>query len=168
MGPFYCPADREVYLDTSFFQELRDRFRAPGEFAEAYVIAHEIGHHVKNLLGISEKAEAAQSRSGKTQANAISVRVELQADCLAGVWAINTQRREQARGNGFLETGDVEQALGAASMIGDDKLQSGHVVTWSDFTWHLRTVRWFRQALTAEPWQAATPFDRSRWNAHGH
>jgi len=148
MGPFYCPADREVYLDTSFFQELRDRFRAPGEFAEAYVIAHEIGHHVQNQLGISEKAEAAQRQSGKTQANAISVKVELQADCLAGVWAINTQRREQAKGSGFLETGDVEQALGAASMIGDDKLQQrsrGYVVPES-FTHGTaeQRVRWFK------------------------
>ena len=148
MGPFYCPADREVYLDTSFFQELRDRFRAPGEFAAAYVIAHEIGHHVQNQMGISGKAEAAQSKSGKTQANAISVKVELQADCLAGVWAINTQRREQARGNSFLETGDVEQALGAASMIGDDKLQQrsrGYVVPES-FTHGTaeQRVRWFK------------------------
>lgn len=148
MGPFYCPADREVYLDTSFFQELRDRFRAPGEFAEAYVIAHEIGHHVQNQLGISEKAEAAQSRSSKAQANAISVKVELQADCLAGVWAINTQRREQAKGKGFLETGDVDEALGAASMIGDDKLQQrsrGYVVPES-FTHgtSAQRVQWFK------------------------
>jgi len=131
MGPFYCPEDQEVYLDTSFFQELKNRFGAPGEFAEAYVIAHEIGHHVQNQLGISEQASSAQNRSNQTRANAISVRVELQADCLAGVWAINTQRREQEKGHGFLETGDVEQALGAASMIGDDKLQKrsqGYVV----------------------------------------
>jgi predicted metalloprotease len=148
MGPFYCPPDQEVYLDTSFFQELRDRFHAPGEFAEAYVIAHEIGHHVQNQLGISERAEAAQSRTSKTQANAISVRVELQADCFAGVWAINTQRRELEKGNGFLETGDVEQALGAASMIGDDKLQlrsRGYIVPES-FTHGSaeQRVRWFK------------------------
>jgi len=131
MGPFYCPGDQEVYLDTTFFQELRDRFGAPGELAEAYVIAHEIGHHVQNLLGISEQTSAAQSRSNPTQANAVSVRVELQADCLAGVWAINTQHREQAKGAGFLEAGDIDQALAAASMIGDDKLQMrsrGYVV----------------------------------------
>jgi predicted metalloprotease len=148
MGPFYCPSDREVYLDTTFFQELKSRFGAPGEFAEAYVIAHEIGHHVQNLLGISEQANAAQNRSSQTQANAISVRVELQADCLAGVWAINTQRREEAKGNGFLETGDVDQALAAASMIGDDKLQMrarGYVVpeTFTHGTSEQR-VRWFK------------------------
>ena len=148
MGPFYCPEDQEVYLDTTFFQELRDRFGAPGEFAEAYVIAHEIGHHVQNQLGIAEQANAAQNRSSKTQANAISVRVELQADCLAGVWASNTQRREQAKGNGFLETGDVEQALNAASMIGDDKLQKraqGYVVPES-FTHGTaaQRVHWFK------------------------
>jgi predicted metalloprotease len=148
MGPFYCPSDREVYLDTTFFQELKSRFGAPGEFAEAYVIAHEIGHHVQNLLGISEQANAAQNRSSQSQANAISVRVELQADCLAGVWAINTQRREEAKGNGFLETGDVDQALAAASMIGDDKLQMrarGYVVPES-FTHGTseQRVRWFK------------------------
>ena len=148
MGPFYCPEDEEVYLDTSFFQELRDRFHAPGEFAEAYVIAHEIGHHVQKQLGISNSAAAAQSRSSKVGANAISVRVELQADCFAGVWAINTQKREQAKGNGFLETGDVEQALGAASMIGDDKLQKrsrGYIVPES-FTHGSaeQRVHWFK------------------------
>jgi predicted metalloprotease len=148
MGPFYCPGDREVYLDTSFFDELRSRFGAPGEFAEAYVIAHEIGHHVQNLLGTSEQASAAQNRSSQSQANAVSVQVELQADCFAGVWASQTQRREKSKGNGFLETGDIDQALAAASMIGDDKLQMrsrGYVVPES-FTHgtSAQRVRWFK------------------------
>jgi hypothetical protein len=151
MGPFYCPEDQEVYLDTTFFQELRDRFGAPGEFAEAYVIAHEIGHHVQNLLGISEQASVAQNRSSQTRANAVSVQVELQADCLAGVWATNTQRRERAKGAQFLETGDVDQALAAASMIGDDKLQMrsrGYVVPES-FTHGTseQRVHWFKSGF---------------------
>jgi len=162
MGPFYCPRDSEVYLDTSFFQELRDRFRAPGEFAEAYVIAHEIGHHVQNQLGISDKVEAAQSRSGKAQSNAISVQLELQADCFAGLWAIRTQRREQAKGSGFLETGDVEQALGAASMIGDDKLQQrsrGYVVPES-FTHGTseQRVRWFKTGFAGGTIESCNTF----------
>lgn len=115
MGPFYCPADQKVYLDQSFFDELSRRFGAPGDFAAAYVIAHEIGHHVQNLLGISEQAQRAQSRASRTQGNAISVRVELQADCLAGVWA---------RANkSLLEPGDVKEAMAAANAIGDDNLQ---------------------------------------------
>ncbi len=114
-GPFYCPADRKVYLDTSFFAELSNRFGAPGQFADAYVIAHEIGHHVQNLLGISDQAEAAMSRGSARQRNAVSVRLELQADCFAGVWA-------HANPN-LLSPGDVEQALKAATAIGDDRLQ---------------------------------------------
>ena len=114
-GPFYCPADRKVYLDTSFFAELSNRFGAPGQFADAYVIAHEIGHHVQNLLGISDQAEAAMSRGSSRQRNAVSVRLELQADCFAGVWAhANPQ---------LLSPGDVEQAVKAATAIGDDRLQ---------------------------------------------
>ncbi|MEY3267474.1 MAG: hypothetical protein RL480_234, partial [Pseudomonadota bacterium] len=115
MGPFYCPADSRVYLDQSFFDELSRRFGAPGDFAAAYVIAHEVGHHVQNLLGISGQAQAAQQRSSKTRANAISVQVELQADCLAGVWAKDNAGR--------LEPGDVDEAMRAAAAIGDDTLQ---------------------------------------------
>jgi predicted metalloprotease len=118
MGPFYCPGDEKIYLDMSFFQELRDRFSAPGDFAQAYVIAHEVGHHVQNLLGTTRQVTD----------NETSVRLELQADCFAGVWANNTERAEDAQ---FLEPGDVEEGLRAASMIGDDRLQmqsQGYVI----------------------------------------
>lgn len=162
MGPFYCPGDQEVYLDTTFFQELQERFGAPGEFAEAYVIAHEIGHHVQNLLGISEQASAAQNRSSEAQANAVSVRVELQADCLAGLWAIHTQHRVQAEGKTFLETGDIEQALTAASMIGDDKIQMrsrGYVVPES-FTHGSseQRVRWFKTGFAGGTIESCNTF----------
>jgi len=151
MGPFYCPRDRSVYLDTSFFQELRDRFHAPGDFAQAYVISHEIGHHVQKLLHISDQVEAIQDRSSKTVANQASVGLELQADCFAGVWATNTQKREQSQGHGFLESGDIEEALRAASMIGDDKLQmqaQGYVVPES-FTHGTadQRMRWFKKGF---------------------
>jgi predicted metalloprotease len=150
MGPFYCPGDQKVYLDTSFFDELRDRFKSPGDFAQAYVIAHEIGHHVQNQLGISRQVEEIQ-RGGGTRANQASVRLELQADCLAGVWAQHTESTEQSQSKTFLETGDVDEALGAASMIGDDKLQMqsrGYVVpdSFSHGTAELR-ARWFRKGL---------------------
>jgi uncharacterized protein len=116
VGPFYCPADRRVYLDLSFFDELARRFGAPGDFAQAYVIAHEVGHHVQNLLGISDQVHSAQQRArSDAEANALSVRLELQADCLAGVWAHHTRIE--------LEAGDVEEGLRAAAAIGDDRLQ---------------------------------------------
>ncbi|HTY03532.1 MAG TPA: neutral zinc metallopeptidase [Rhodocyclaceae bacterium] len=119
MGPFYCPLDHKVYIDLAFYQELKDRFHAPGEFAQAYVVAHEVGHHVQNLLGISEKVQGAQQAArSEAQANALSVRLELQADCLAGVWAAKANEAKH-----ILEAGDVEQALTAASSIGDDRLQ---------------------------------------------
>ncbi|PYM20483.1 MAG: flagellar biosynthesis protein FlgM [Candidatus Rokuibacteriota bacterium] len=117
VGPFYCPSDQKLYLDLSFFRALRDRFRAPGDFAQAYVIAHEVGHHVQTLLGITEKVAPSRQRGG-AQGNAASVRVELQADCLAGIWA---HHAKQARD--ILEEGDLEEALNAASAIGDDRLQ---------------------------------------------
>lgn len=146
MGPFYCPLDRKVYIDLAFYDELRQRFQAPGDFAEAYVIAHEIGHHVQNLLGISERVHQAQQRASKTQANALSVRLELQADCLAGVWA---SRADAARK--ILESGDVDEALRAATAIGDDTLQkqSQGVVVPESFTHgtSAQRVRWFRQGL---------------------
>jgi hypothetical protein len=116
-GPFYCPQDQKVYLDLDFFRALRDRFHAPGDFAQAYVIAHEVGHHVQNLLGISDRVMAERRRGG-AQANAASVRLELQADCLAGVWGHHAERARH-----ILEVGDVEEALGAAAAIGDDRLQ---------------------------------------------
>jgi predicted metalloprotease len=118
MGPFYCPGDSDVYIDLAFFDTLSRRLGAPGDFAQAYVIAHEVGHHVQNLMGITGKVDAQRSRQGAAQANAMSVRVELQADCLAGVWAFHSQQ-----GKGWLEQGDVEEALNAASQIGDDTLQ---------------------------------------------
>ena len=118
VGPFYCPGDHKLYLDTSFFRDLRDRFGAPGDFAQAYVIAHEVGHHVQTLLGISDKVQNARRGADRTQANALSVRLELQADCFAGVWAKNADKTRH-----ILEEGDVEEALGAATAIGDDRLQ---------------------------------------------
>jgi uncharacterized protein len=118
MGPFYCPMDHRVYIDLSFYREMKDRFGAPGDFAQAYVIAHEVGHHVQTLLGISDKVRTLQERSDRPAANALSVRLELQADCLAGVWAQNAQRARNV-----VEPGDLDEALGAASAIGDDRLQ---------------------------------------------
>jgi predicted metalloprotease len=125
VGPFYCPADRNVYLDLSFFRELDQRFGAPGDFAQAYVVAHEVGHHVQTLLGTSDRVHAARSRMSETQANDLSVRQELQADCYAGVWANHANQRN------WLEQGDVEEGLRAAAAIGDDRLQrrsQGYVV----------------------------------------
>jgi len=148
MGPFYCPADSKVYLDLSFFDELAQRFRAPGQFAQAYVVAHEIGHHVQNLLGISEKAHQMRARMSRRDGNALSVRVELQADCFAGVWAFHANRQ---RGGTMIDAHDVEQALTAATAIGDDRLQrqtQGTVVPDS-FTHgtSAQRVRWFRVGL---------------------
>lgn len=142
MGPFYCPDDHKLYLDLSFFNDLHTRYGAPGDFAQAYVIAHEVGHHVQNLLGILEKAHAAQERASKEKANAIQVRVELQADCLAGVWANKADQTKH-----ILEAGDVEEALAAASGVGDDRLQQqarGYVVPES-FTHGSseQRMRWF-------------------------
>jgi predicted metalloprotease len=144
MGPFYCPADRKVYLDQTFFDELSRRFGAPGDFAAAYVIAHEVGHHVQNLLGISGQAQEAQQRSSKTRANAISVQVELQADCFAGVWAKDNAGR--------LEPGDVEEAMRAATAIGDDTLQKAAqgVVVPESFTHgsSAQRTKWFMRGMT--------------------
>jgi predicted metalloprotease len=151
MGPFYCPLDQKVYLDMSFYVDLTQRFGAPGDFAQAYVIAHEVGHHVQNLLGIAEQVRAAQSRSGQTEANALSVRMELQADCFAGVWGRNAAQSRQ-----LLEAGDVEEGLRAASAIGDDRMQrrsQGWVVP-DAFTHGSseQRVRWFRKGLeTGDP-----------------
>ncbi len=119
MGPFYCPIDKKVYLDTSFFRDMKTKYGGGGEFAYAYVVAHEVGHHVQDVLGILDKVDAAKERVGQTQANALSVRVELQADCLAGVWAANANSKWK-----ILEPGDVEKALATAQAIGDDRLQT--------------------------------------------
>ena len=145
-GPFYCPADRKVYIDLSFYNELKQNLNAPGDFAQAYVIAHEIGHHVQNLLGISAKVQAKRSTLSKTGYNKLSVKLELQADCFAGVWANHADRVRN-----ILEPGDVEEALNAASMIGDDSLQKrskGYVVPDS-FTHgsSKQRVHWFRTGL---------------------
>jgi predicted metalloprotease len=146
VGPFYCPGDSKVYLDTSFFDELQRRFKAPGEFAQAYVVAHEIGHHVQNLLGTSGKVDALRRRMSEADANALSVRMELQADFYAGVWAHHTQKMKN-----ILERGDIESALRAATSIGDDKIQmqaQGYVVP-DAFTHGSseQRVRWFRKGI---------------------
>lgn len=146
VGPFYCPADEKVYLDMSFFNELNRKLGAPGDFAQAYVIAHEIGHHVQNLLGITDKVHAMQGRISQKEYNQLSVRLELQADFLAGVWAHHAQRTRQ-----ILEAGDIEEGLRAARAIGDDRLQKqaqGYVVP--DAFTHgssAQRVRWFRKGL---------------------
>jgi predicted metalloprotease len=146
VGPFYCPLDSKVYLDLSFFDELDRRFGAPGDFARAYVIAHEVGHHVQNLGGLSEKVRRAQESASKEEANALSVRLELQADCLAGVWANRAQQSQK-----LLEPGDLEQGMAAASAIGDDQLQrqaQGYTVpeTWTHGSSEMR-VRWLRRGI---------------------
>src|ERR1051325_746853 len=146
VGPFYCSQDATVYLDMSFFNDLEQRFGAPGDFARAYVIAHEVGHHVQNLLGISSQVQEQQARSSEEGANALSVRLELQADCLAGVWGAHAKQERD-----FIESGDVEEALQAASAIGDDRLQQqarGYVVPES-FTHGSseQRVEWFRRGL---------------------
>jgi predicted metalloprotease len=146
MGPFYCPVDNRIYLDMSFFDEMRTKMRAGGDFAYAYVIAHEMGHHIQNLLGILPKVQAAQQRLSRREANQLSVRVELMADCLAGVWAHHANQRWR-----ILEQGDIEEAMNAASAIGDDKLQKqaqGYVVPDS-FTHGSseQRVRWLQQGL---------------------
>jgi len=146
VGPFYCPMDQKVYIDLSFYNDLKNRFGAPGDFAQAYVIAHEVGHHVQNLLGIADKVQSLRSRSSETEANKLSVMMELQADCLAGVWAYHADRARK-----ILEQGDVEEALNAASSIGDDRMQRqarGHV-TPDSFTHgsSAQRVRWFKRGI---------------------
>lgn len=145
VGPFYCPGDQKLYIDLSFFQELQTRFRAPGDFAAAYVVAHEVGHHIQNLLGTMNQVNRAQRGMSEAEANQLSVRLELQADFLAGVWAHHAQKK------GLLDVGDVEEALAAASAVGDDRLQGegqGYVVPDS-FTHGTseQRARWFRKGL---------------------
>ena len=143
VGPFYCPADQQIYIDLAFYDELRTRFEAPGDFAQAYVIAHEVGHHIQHLLGISDQVQLGQAGLPEAERNNLSVRLELQADCFAGVWAHHAQRARQV-----LEAGDLEEALGAASAIGDDRIQrrSGGAVVPDSFTHGTseQRVRWFR------------------------
>jgi uncharacterized protein len=157
MGPFYCPADRKVYIDLGFFDTLRERLGAPGDFAQAYVIAHEVGHHLQNLMGTTDKLDRARGRIPQRDMNAMSVKLELQADCYAGVWA-----RLSQQGKGWLEQGDIEEALNAAAQIGDDTLQKrnrGSVVPES-FTHgsSAQRMRWFRRGLDAGQLKACDTF----------
>jgi predicted metalloprotease len=161
MGPFYCPADRKLYLDLSFFRDLDQRFGAPGDFAQAYVVAHEVGHHVQTLLGLSSRVHAARSRASEQEANELSVRQELQADCYAGVWGNHANRRD------FLDPGDVEEGLRAAAAIGDDRLQrqsQGHVVPES-FTHGSseQRQRWLRRGLETGDIQQCDTFTTTRF-----
>lgn len=156
MGPFYCPGDHKLYLDMSFFNELANRHDAPGDFAQAYVVAHEVGHHVQTLLGISDKVNAARQRAGEAEGNAMQVRMELQADCFAGVWAYHANKARQ-----ILEPGDTEEALAAAAGVGDDRLQQqarGYVVPES-FTHGSseQRMRWFGRGMqSGDPGQCDT------------
>jgi len=161
VGPFYCPSDHKVYLDLSFFEDLRTRFGASGDFAQAYVIAHEVGHHVQTLLGISKKVNELQARVSPSERNKLSVRMELQADCFAGVWARQADQSRQ-----ILEAGDIEEGLNAASAIGDDRIQrktQGHVVP--DAFTHgssAQRVRWFKLGLESGNLQSCDTFNADR------
>jgi uncharacterized protein len=159
-GPFYCGPDHKVYIDLSFYRDLRQRFQAPGDFAQAYVIAHEVGHHVQNLLGIMTKVQSLQSRAAnRNEANALSVRLELQADCLAGIWASYANRERN-----ILEQGDVEEGLNAAAQIGDDRIQKraqGYVVP-EGFTHGSadQRVQWFRRGIETADLKQCDTFAR--------
>lgn len=158
MGPFYCPGDQKVYIDLSFYETMRTRLGAPGDFAQAYVIAHEVGHHVQNLMGIADKVDSLRGRVSEAQQNAMSVRLELQADCFAGVWAHHAQAARQ-----ILEEGDVEEALNAASQIGDDTLQrkSQGTVQPETFTHgtSAQRVTWFKKGLSTGSVQQCNTFE---------
>lgn len=161
MGPFYCPADRKLYLDMSFFNDLAQRHDAPGDFAQAYVVAHEVGHHVQTLLGVSEQVHAARRRAGEAEGNALQVRMELQADCFAGVWAYHANRQRQ-----ILEPGDIDEALAAAAGVGDDRLQrqARGVVVPESFTHgsSAQRMRWFSAGMQGgDPAQCDT-FEAAR------
>ncbi|MEO6017944.1 MAG: neutral zinc metallopeptidase [Polaromonas sp.] len=157
MGPFYCPSDQKVYIDLDFYETLKNRLGAPGEFAQAYVIAHEVGHHVQNLLGISAKVDEARSRVSKVEYNALSVKLELQADCFAGVWAFNANNSRH-----ILEGGDIESAMNAAAKIGDDALQraGGGAVVPESFTHgtSAQRQRWFNTGITTGSVKACDTF----------
>lgn len=161
MGPFYCPGDRKVYIDLAFYRDLRERFEAPGEFAQAYVIAHEVGHHVQHLLGISDRVRAARGRVGEAEANALSVKLELQADCFAGVWGRSADTMKR-----MLEPGEIEQALNAAAAIGDDRLQqqSRGAVVPESFTHGSseQRVRWFKRGFESGDPKVCDTFKAAR------
>jgi predicted metalloprotease len=159
VGPFYCPGDHRVYLDLNFYNELKTRFQAPGDFAEAYVLAHEVGHHVQTLLGTEDQVRSAQQRASESERNALQVKMELQADCYAGVWAKNADTARH-----ILEQGDVEEALQAASAVGDDTIQKrtqGYIVPDS-FTHgtSAQRVSWFKKGLETGSVQACDTFSR--------
>ena len=158
MGPFYCPADQKVYIDLDFYETMRTRLGAPGDFAQAYVIAHEVGHHVQNLMGVTDKVDSMRGRVSEAQQNALSVRLELQADCLAGVWAHHADAQRQ-----ILEQGDVEEALNAASQIGDDALQrkSQGTIVPESFTHgtSAQRVAWFKRGLQTGSVQQCNTFE---------
>ena len=158
MGPFYCPGDLKVYIDLGFYETMRTRLGAPGDFAQAYVIAHEVGHHVQNLLGISEKVERLRGRTSQAQQNAMSVRLELQADCFAGVWAFHAQSARK-----ILEEGDLEEALNAASQIGDDTLQRKARGTIQPETFthgsSAQRVAWFKRGFQGGDMQQCNTFE---------
>jgi len=161
VGPFYCPRDNKVYIDLKFYKDLQDRFHAPGEFAQAYVIAHEIGHHVQNLLGISDRVRSMQQGADRAKANNLSVRLELQADCLAGIWAYHADRSRN-----IVEAGDIEAALRAASSIGDDRIQrqtQGYVVPES-FTHgsSQQRVSWFKRGIETGDFEQCNTFKTER------
>ena len=157
MGPFYCPGDQKVYIDLSFYQDLKSKMNAPGDFAQAYVIAHEVGHHVQKLFGISDQVHAAKSKLSEKDYNQLSVRLELQADCLAGVWANHADRTRQV-----VEPGDIDEALNAASQIGDDRLQkqSRGYVTPDSFTHgsSKQRARWFKQGYASGQFDTCDTF----------
>ena len=160
IGPFYCPADQQVYIDLGFFDQLKNRFKAPGDFAQAYVIAHEVGHHIQTLVGISSKVHAARKKLSKTEGNKLSVLQELQADCLAGVWANHANNTRQ-----LLEVGDVEEGLVAASAIGDDTLQkqSQGYVSPDSFTHGsaAQRVKWFKIGFESGNMDTCDTFNNS-------
>lgn len=157
VGPFYCPADERVYIDLGFYRDLRSRLGAPGDFAQAYVVAHEVGHHIQNLLGISGRVQAERARLGQAESNALSVRLELQADCLAGIWAHFAETEL-----GVLEPGDIEEALNAAAAIGDDRLQrrAGGAVVEESFTHGSseQRVAWFSRGYEIGEMEACDTF----------
>ncbi len=159
MGPFYCPGDSKVYLDLEFFDTLSRRMGAPGDFAQAYVVAHEVGHHVQNQMGVTQRVDAMRGRASQQQMNALSVRVELQADCLAGVWANHSQR-----GKGWIDQGDIEEAMNAAAKIGDDTLQrrSQGTVVPESFTHGSAQQRmtWFKRGLDSGSVKECNTFER--------
>jgi hypothetical protein len=161
MGPFYCPGDQKLYIDLGFYETLTKRLGAPGDFAQAYVIAHEVGHHVQHLLGLTDKVDSMRRRVGQVQANDLSVRLELQADCFSGVWAHHAQRSRQ-----ILEKGDIEEALNAAAQIGDDTLQrkSQGTIVPESFTHGSAAQRsgWFKRGLSSGRMGDCNTFDANR------